>query len=56
MCICAYVIALRFMYSQRVYGFVLGNDWGDSRHSSDETNGLFPDDKLTLLCEVSNLC
>ena len=39
--LCAYVIALLVMQSQRVYGLVLGNDWGDHQR-------LLPDNKLTL--------
>ena len=31
----------------------LGNDWWDSRRSSDETNGLLPNNKLILYGEVS---
>ncbi|KAL5502843.1 hypothetical protein EMCRGX_G009679 [Ephydatia muelleri] len=29
------------------------NDWGDSSRTSDETNRLLPDDKLTLYCEAA---
>ena len=53
MCEFVHVITLLLMQSQSVYSFVLGNDWGDSSCTSDETNRLLPDDKLTLYCEVS---
>ncbi len=38
--------------------FILGKDWGFKKFIRrdfliDETNGLLPDDKLTLFCEVS---
>ena len=47
---CAYVIALLV----RGYkALSLGNDWGDSRRSSDEANGLLPNNKLILYSEVS---
>lgn len=40
------------------YCFFLGKDWGFKKFIRrdfliDETNGLLPDDKLTLFCEVS---
>lgn len=40
------------------YRFVQGKDWGFKKFIRrdfllDETNGLLPDDKLTLFCEVS---
>jgi len=46
------------MESQRAYGFVQGKDWGFKKFIRrdfllDEANGLLPDDKLTLFCEVS---
>uniref|UniRef100_A0A8C6EGB7 Speckle-type POZ protein n=1 Tax=Moschus moschiferus TaxID=68415 RepID=A0A8C6EGB7_MOSMO len=46
------------MESQRAYRFVQGKDWGFKKfiHRDfllDEANGLLPDDKLTLFCEVS---
>nr|CAB3266537.1 speckle-type POZ protein B [Phallusia mammillata] len=46
------------MESQRAYRFVQGKDWGFKKFIRrdflmDETNGLLPDDKLTLFCEVS---
>ena len=45
--------------SQRAYRFVQGKDWGFKKFIRrdfllDEANGLLPDDKLTLYCEVSN--
>jgi len=44
--------------SQRAYRFVLGKDWGFKKfirrdYLLDEANGLLPDDKLTIFCEVS---
>lgn len=44
--------------SQRAYRFVQGKDWGFKKFIRrdfllDEANGLLPDDKLTLYCEVS---
>ncbi|KAG8125093.1 putative Speckle-type POZ protein [Naja naja] len=46
------------MESQRAYRFVQGKDWGFKKFIRrdfllEETNGLLPDDKLTLFCEVS---
>ena len=46
------------MESQRAYRFVQGKDWGFKKFIRrdfllDEGNGLLPDDKLTLFCEVS---
>ena len=43
--------------SQRAYRFVQGKDWGFKKFIRrdfllDESNGLLPDDKLTLFCEV----
>lgn len=51
-CVCA--------ESQRAYRFVQGKDWGFKKFIRrdfllDEANGLLPDDKLTLFCEVSFL-
>lgn len=45
--------------SQRAYRFVQGKDWGFKKFIRrdfllDEANGLLPDDKLTLFCEVSD--
>ncbi|CAF3394360.1 unnamed protein product [Rotaria socialis] len=46
------------MESQRAYRFVQGKDWGFKKFIRrdfliDDANGLLPDDKLTLFCEVS---
>ena len=46
-----------FLESQRAYRFVQGKDWGFKKFIRrdfllDEANGLLPDDKLTLFCEV----
>jgi len=46
------------MESQRAYRFVQGKDWGFKKFIRrdflmDESNGLLPDDKLTMFCEVS---
>lgn len=46
------------MESQRAYKFVQGKDWGFKKFIRrdfllDETNGLLPEDKLTLFSEVS---
>ncbi|XP_078125318.1 speckle-type POZ protein isoform X2 [Sander vitreus] len=46
------------MESQRAYRFVQGKDWGFKKFIRRnfllyEANGLLPDDKLTLFCEVS---
>jgi len=43
--------------SQRAYRFVQGKDWGFKKFIRrdflmDESNGLLPDDKLTIFCEV----
>ena len=45
--------------SQRAYRFVQGKDWGFKKFIGrdilfDEANGLLPDDKLTLYCEMSS--
>ncbi|ROT64691.1 hypothetical protein C7M84_017365 [Penaeus vannamei] len=45
------------MESQRAYRFVQGKDWGFKKFIRrdfllDEANGLLPDDKLTLYCEI----
>ena len=47
--------------SQRAYRFVQGKDWGFKKFIRrdflmDEANGLLPDDKLTIFCEVLRLC
>lgn len=46
-----------FSESQRAYRFVQGKDWGFKKFIRrdfllDEANGLLPDDKLTIFCEV----
>ena len=46
--------------SQRAYRFVRGKDWGFKKFIRrdfllDDSNGLLPDDKLTIYCEVSEL-
>lgn len=46
-----------FLESQRAYRFVQGKDWGFKKFIRrdfllDEANGLLPDDKLTIFCEV----
>merc|ERR1711936_1548745 len=46
------------MESQRAYRFVQGKDWGFKKFIRrdflmDEANGLLPEDKLTMFCEVS---
>ena len=51
---CLYI----FVESQRAYRFVQGKDWGFKKFIRrdfllDEANGLLPDDKLTIFCEVS---
>ncbi len=43
--------------SQRAYRFVQGKDWGFKKFIRrdfllDETNGLLPDDRLSIFCEV----
>lgn len=49
------------MESQRAYRFVQGKDWGFKKFIRrdfllDEANGLLPEDKLTIFCEVSESC
>ncbi|CAJ0931022.1 unnamed protein product, partial [Mesorhabditis belari] len=46
------------MESQRAYRFVQGKDWGFKKFIRrdfllDESNGLLPEDKLSIFCEVS---
>ncbi|VDD86892.1 unnamed protein product [Enterobius vermicularis] len=46
------------MESQRAYRFVQGKDWGFKKFIRrdfllDETNGLLPEDRLSIFCEVS---
>ena len=48
---------LIYLESQRAYRFVQGKDWGFKKFIRrdfllDEANGLLPDDKLTIFCEV----
>lgn len=48
---------MSFPESQRAYRFVQGKDWGFKKFIRrdfllDEANGLLPDDRLTLFCEV----
>ncbi|PIK40924.1 MATH domain protein, partial [Apostichopus japonicus] len=48
------------MESQRAYKFVQGKDWGFKKFIRrdflmDEANGLLPDDKLTLFCELFSM-
>lgn len=50
-------IFILFSESQRAYRFVQGKDWGFKKFIRrdfllDEANGLLPDDKLTIFCEV----
>lgn len=49
------------MESQRAYRFVQGKDWGFKKFIRrdfllDEANGLLPEDKLTIFCEVRDYC
>uniref|UniRef100_A0A0K0E7L8 BTB domain-containing protein n=1 Tax=Strongyloides stercoralis TaxID=6248 RepID=A0A0K0E7L8_STRER len=49
------------MESQRAYRFVKGKDWGFKKFIRrdfllEEANGLLPDDKLTIFCEISVVC
>ncbi|XP_059564156.1 speckle-type POZ protein-like [Myotis daubentonii] len=49
---------IKCLESHRAYSFVQGKDWGFKKFIRrdvllDEDNSLLPDDKLTLLCEVS---
>lgn len=46
------------MFFNRAYRFVQGKDWGFKKFIRrdfllDEANGLLPEDKLTIFCEVS---
>lgn len=50
---------LQILESQRAYRFVQGKDWGFKKFIRrdfllDEANGLLPDDKLTIFCEVGS--
>lgn len=52
-----FLLLLIFTESQRAYRFVQGKDWGFKKFIRrdflmDEANGLLPDDKLTIFCEV----
>lgn len=47
-----------FLESQRAYRFVQGKDWGFKKFIRrdfllDEANGLLPEDRLSIFCEVS---
>ena len=53
-------LIISFAESQRAYRFVQGKDWGFKKFIRrdflmDEANGLLPDDKLTIFCEVKFL-
>lgn len=53
-----YLIKFSFKESQKAYKFVQGKDWGFKKFIRrdfllDESNGLLPDDRLTLYCEIS---
>ena len=46
-----------FTESQRAYRFVQGKDWGFKKFIRrdfllEESNGLLPEDRLTIFCEV----
>ena len=48
---------MNILESQRAYRFVQGKDWGFKKFIRrdflmDEANGLLPEDKLTMFCEV----
>ena len=52
-----YYVLINSVESQRAYRFVRGKDWGFKKFIRrdflfDDTNGLLPDDKLTIYCEV----
>lgn len=54
---CSNVSLIQFLFS-RAYRFVQGKDWGFKKFIRrdfllDEANGLLPEDKLTIFCEVS---
>ena len=62
-CTCCYCFVILPCHvcaeSQRAYCFVQGKDWGFKIYIRrdflfNEANGLIPDDKLTLYCEVSS--
>lgn len=56
-----FMVVLKFShisFSCRAYRFVQGKDWGFKKFIRrdfllDEANGLLPEDKLTIFCEVS---
>ena len=53
-------MCLSSLESQRAYRFVRGKDWGFKKFIRrdflfDDTNGLLPEDKLTIYCEVSGI-
>ena len=53
-----YLLSIYVTESQRAYRFVQGKDWGFKKFIRrdflmDDVNGLLPDDKLTIFCEVS---
>lgn len=55
--VCDFHVTLLCAESQRAYRFVQGKDWGFKKFIRrdfllEEANGLLPDDKLTLFCEV----
>ena len=57
-CVC--LVAVFGAESQRAYRFVQGKDWGFKKFIRrdflmDESNGLLPDDRLTIFCEVRDL-
>ena len=57
MTMCVFNVFFWTIESQRAYRFVQGKDWGFKKFIRrdfllDEANGLLPDDKLTLFCEV----
>ena len=54
----SFMFFLIFLESQRAYRFVRGKDWGFKKFIRrdflfDDTNGLLPEDKLTIYCEVN---
>ena len=53
-------LVLFSLESQRAYRFVRGKDWGFKKFIRreflfDDANGLLPDDKLTIYCEVTTM-
>lgn len=54
-----YLLLQMISESQRAYRFVQGKDWGFKKFIRrdflmDESNGLLPDDRLTIFCEVGS--